>query len=152
MRNIVNGLLVRQGTVLLAKRSLHRKAYPGLWSFPGGHVEENEPLLEALARELREEIGIVPTTTASVVGKCNSEKRGSRLGGSAPPPVRYSSPVSFGDPMQAISSKADARGNSSVTPPLCDRMIALNKTFLPAFMHLRTDQSGPHLFCSSLVR
>jgi 8-oxo-dGTP diphosphatase len=75
MRNIVNGLLVRQGTVLLARRSLHRKAYPGLWSFPGGHVEENESLLEALARELREEIGIVPTTTASVgsIADPNSE-------------------------------------------------------------------------------
>jgi len=66
MRNIVNGVLVRQGSVLLARRSLHRKAYPGLWSFPGGHAEENESLLEPLARELREEIGIVPTTTASV--------------------------------------------------------------------------------------
>jgi 8-oxo-dGTP diphosphatase len=66
VRNIVNGVLVRHGTVLLARRSLHRKAYPGLWSFPGGHVEDNESLLEALARELREEIGIVPTTTASV--------------------------------------------------------------------------------------
>jgi 8-oxo-dGTP diphosphatase len=66
MRNIVNGVLVRQGAVLLVRRSLHRKAYPGLWSFPGGHVEENESLPEALARELREEIGIVPTTTALV--------------------------------------------------------------------------------------
>jgi 8-oxo-dGTP diphosphatase len=75
MRNIVNGVLVRQGTVLLARRSLHRKAYPGLSSLPGGHVEETESLLEALVRELREEIGIVPTTTDAVgsIADPNSE-------------------------------------------------------------------------------
>ncbi len=60
MRQIVNALLVRRAAVLLAKRSLRRKAYPGVWSFPGGHIEEGESGAEALARELREEIGIAP--------------------------------------------------------------------------------------------
>lgn len=44
MRNIVNALLLREGKVLLARRSRHRKAYPDLWSFPGGHVEGDETL------------------------------------------------------------------------------------------------------------
>jgi 8-oxo-dGTP diphosphatase len=61
MRDIVNALLMRQGTVLLARRSPQRNSYPGLWSFPGGHVEENETLAEALVRELREEVGVTPT-------------------------------------------------------------------------------------------
>jgi mutator protein MutT len=61
MRNIVNGLLVRGGSVLLAKRSSQRASYPGQWSFPGGHPEANETLPEALVREIREEIGITPT-------------------------------------------------------------------------------------------
>lgn len=60
MRNIVNALLVRQGSVLLARRGLHRAAYPGLWSFPGGHVEPGETPEQALLREAREEIGILP--------------------------------------------------------------------------------------------
>jgi mutator protein MutT len=59
VRDIVNAVLVGQGKVLLARRSPRRKAYAGLWSFPGGHVEEGESLEEALGRELREEIGIV---------------------------------------------------------------------------------------------
>jgi 8-oxo-dGTP diphosphatase len=62
VRTIVNGLLLADGKVLLARRSLQRKAYAGLWSFPGGHVEPGETLEQALVRELREEIGIVPIT------------------------------------------------------------------------------------------
>ena len=60
MRDIVNALLIRQGLGLLAKRSPRRKAYPNLWSFPGGHVEKGESLAKALDRELREEIGVAP--------------------------------------------------------------------------------------------
>ena len=57
---IVNAVLLRDGCVLLARRSAARKAYPGLWSFPGGHVERGEDLEQALHRELGEEVGIVP--------------------------------------------------------------------------------------------
>jgi 8-oxo-dGTP diphosphatase len=60
VRNIVNALLVRDGMVLLARRSPHRAAYPGLRSFPGGHVEQHEALIDALIREVGEEIGVVP--------------------------------------------------------------------------------------------
>ncbi|TAJ88528.1 MAG: NUDIX domain-containing protein [Reyranella sp.] len=62
MRVIVNALLLQGGDVLLARRSPKRKAYPDLWSFPGGHVEAGETLEEALIRETGEEIGIVPLT------------------------------------------------------------------------------------------
>jgi 8-oxo-dGTP diphosphatase len=61
MRNIVNALFLRESKVLLARRSPHRSTYPGLWSFPGGHVEHRETLIEALVRELSEEVGVVPT-------------------------------------------------------------------------------------------
>lgn len=60
-RTIVNAILVRNGTILLARRGTHRKACPSLWSFPGGHVEPGETLDAALLRELGEEIGVVPT-------------------------------------------------------------------------------------------
>ena len=67
MRNIVNALFVRNGTVLLARRSPHRGAYPGLWSFPGGHVERHETLTEALIREVHEEVGVIPTSFSFVI-------------------------------------------------------------------------------------
>jgi ADP-ribose pyrophosphatase YjhB (NUDIX family) len=62
VRSIVNALFIRDGMVLLARRSPHRTTYPALWSFPGGHVEQDETLTDALIRELREEVGVVPTS------------------------------------------------------------------------------------------
>ncbi len=48
-----------EGEVLLAQRPLH-KHQGGLWEFPGGKVELGESALQALGRELEEELGIVP--------------------------------------------------------------------------------------------
>lgn len=62
MTDIVNGLLVRRQQVLMAKRSPLRQNHPNTWSFPGGHVEENETLEQALIRELTEEIGVLATS------------------------------------------------------------------------------------------
>lgn len=52
------GVLCRpDGRVLLAERPPGRPA-AGFWEFPGGKAEPGEPLAQALARELREELGI----------------------------------------------------------------------------------------------
>lgn len=55
---IAAGLLCRQGRLLLGKRSARRRAYPGVWDLPGGHVESGETTEQTLVRELREEIGV----------------------------------------------------------------------------------------------
>lgn len=50
-------VLNRQREVLLALR--HQQAHQGgLWEFPGGKVEAGESIEQALAREVREELGI----------------------------------------------------------------------------------------------
>jgi mutator protein MutT len=58
MLTVVNALLMRDQSVLLARRSARRRAYPDCWSFPGGHVEHGESVEEALSREVAEEIGV----------------------------------------------------------------------------------------------
>jgi 8-oxo-dGTP diphosphatase len=50
-------LIRRDGTVLLARRPAG-KVYAGYWEFPGGKVEPDEPVEQALAREIREELGV----------------------------------------------------------------------------------------------
>jgi 8-oxo-dGTP diphosphatase len=56
---IVCGLLVRDGEALLVHRTADRIVFPGVWDFPGGHVEPGESRAAALVRELAEELDIV---------------------------------------------------------------------------------------------
>ncbi|CAM3636914.1 NUDIX domain-containing protein [Nocardioides zeicaulis] len=58
MIEVSAGALVRDGRVLLALRSPHKLAFPGAWDLPGGVVEAGEPPVEALVRELREELAV----------------------------------------------------------------------------------------------
>lgn len=53
-------LILREGKVLLGRRSAFRKAYPGSWDVIGGRVEPGESIEAALTRELGEELGITP--------------------------------------------------------------------------------------------
>ena len=58
MQHVVIGLLYNNtNAILIALRPPH-VAEPGIWEFPGGKVELNETLENALIREYREEIGI----------------------------------------------------------------------------------------------
>lgn len=55
---VAAGALVQGGRVLLVHRSPARRWYPDVWDLPGGHVEQGESGLRALARELDEELGV----------------------------------------------------------------------------------------------
>ena len=50
-------VVIRDGRVLLVRRRNDPDA--GLWGFPGGHVDLGETALDAAARELREETGVI---------------------------------------------------------------------------------------------
>jgi mutator protein MutT len=65
--SVVAGVLVRDDRVLLGHRSPSRRWYPDVWDFPGGHVEPGEDEAAALARELREEVGVTPREAEPVL-------------------------------------------------------------------------------------
>lgn len=58
MHVVVTGALVGNGSVLLVHRRPTKRAYPDVWDLPGGLVEAGESELQALAREMHEELGV----------------------------------------------------------------------------------------------
>jgi 8-oxo-dGTP pyrophosphatase MutT (NUDIX family) len=66
MRRVVVGALVRESRVLLVHRRPNKRANPDVWDLPGGLIEAGEAEMDALARELHEELGVqIETGTAS---------------------------------------------------------------------------------------
>lgn len=58
MPRVVVGALVDRGRILLGHRNPSRRWYPDVWDLPGGHVEQGESEVEALVRELSEELDV----------------------------------------------------------------------------------------------
>ena len=57
MKLVVAALIVKDGKILICQRTRHQPM-PLKWEFPGGKVELNEHPVDALVRELDEELGI----------------------------------------------------------------------------------------------
>ena len=55
--NVVGAMVERDGRYLITQRP-RTASLPLLWEFPGGRVKEGETDRQALARELKEEMGI----------------------------------------------------------------------------------------------
>jgi 8-oxo-dGTP diphosphatase len=69
VHEVVVGALVREDRVLLVHRRPDKRANPDVWDLPGGLIEAGESELDALARELQEELG-VQIATGSVSHLC----------------------------------------------------------------------------------
>lgn len=54
---VVTAKIERDGRFLITQRSAHA-VLPHLWEFPGGRVREGESDLEALARSVRDRLGV----------------------------------------------------------------------------------------------
>ena len=56
MKNYVSTIIESEGKIILVKEA--KKQYYGKWSFPSGHVEENEDIINAAIREVKEETNL----------------------------------------------------------------------------------------------
>ena len=53
---IVNGVVVKDGKILLEQRSIKEKHVPGRWSPPGGKLEETGTVWHALEKTVKREV------------------------------------------------------------------------------------------------
>ncbi|MFI9152054.1 (deoxy)nucleoside triphosphate pyrophosphohydrolase [Streptomyces sp. NPDC053367] len=65
---VVGAALIEGGRLLAARRSAPPEL-AGRWELPGGKVEPGEPAEAALARELREELGVEAEVLSRVPGE-----------------------------------------------------------------------------------
>lgn len=54
----VGAFIIKNGKLLIVKKSPLEKVDPGLWTIPGGKIEPNEPIIIGLKREIKEEVGL----------------------------------------------------------------------------------------------
>ncbi len=57
MKRVVAAIIIQKGRILVCQRSRHQ-TMPLKWEFPGGKIEEGEQPVQAIYRELQEELGI----------------------------------------------------------------------------------------------
>jgi 8-oxo-dGTP diphosphatase len=76
----VGVIIGKGGKVLIAKRAA-KTHQGGLWEFPGGKVEQGETLLQALKRELQEELAIdvIATEPLIKIRHTYAEKNGDKI-------------------------------------------------------------------------
>jgi 8-oxo-dGTP diphosphatase len=70
---VVGGFVVREGKVLLLRRSPH-EYMAGLWEIPSGGVEAGESFDEALVREFLEETGLSVRSIGAYVNRFDYAK------------------------------------------------------------------------------
>lgn len=53
---VVGSVIIKDGKILLAQEAYHK--FRGQWSFPSGHIESGEKVIDAVIRETKEETGL----------------------------------------------------------------------------------------------
>lgn len=100
----VHVLLERGGRILLMRRA-GTGFFDGLYSLPGGHVEDGESLAQTAVREMAEELGlVVDEAGVTIVGVVHRRSDTNRID------FFVRAAVWFGEPRIAEPDKCDALG------------------------------------------
>ena len=75
MLKVVAALIMKDGKILIAKRSTGNKNVIGKWEFPGGKVEENETEEQAIEREIKEEFDILVRAEKFITNVISKDKK-----------------------------------------------------------------------------
>ena len=78
MKQVVAALIIRDSKILICQRT-EDQAMPLKWEFPGGKVERDEDLKDALHRELEEELGIDAVIGRKIAGIQHTYANGASL-------------------------------------------------------------------------
>lgn len=91
-------LITREDRWFLQRRSLAATMLPGLWEFPGGKLESRESPIEAMRRELLEELVWVPSRLESLpmLRDVNAQRELCLHPFRAEGPSRLSTPLAWG--------------------------------------------------------
>jgi mutator protein MutT len=63
---VVAAVIRKNESILLCLRPQHKR-HGGLWEFPGGKVHPGETLVEAICREMREELLVEATSSGEIL-------------------------------------------------------------------------------------
>lgn len=75
MLKVVAALIMKDGKILIAKRSTGNKDVIGKWEFLGGKVEENETEKQAIEREIKEEFDILVRAEKFITNVISKDKK-----------------------------------------------------------------------------
>ena len=75
MLKVVAALIMKDGKILIAKRSTGNKDVIGKWEFPGGKVEEKETEKQAIEREIKEEFDILVRAEKFITNVISKDKK-----------------------------------------------------------------------------
>lgn len=78
MKRVVAAIIVQNGRILVCQRTRHQ-TMPLKWEFPGGKIEEGEQPVQALQRELQEELGIDAEIGEEISRICHQYPTGARV-------------------------------------------------------------------------
>ena len=67
-------LIIQDNQIFISQRKASQ-SYAGLWEYPGGKIERNETLYEALVREVKEEVGLTVHKARPIMSICTPQHR-----------------------------------------------------------------------------